>query len=250
MPRKAREKSESGIYHVMLRGSNRQQIFHDDEDCQVFMGVLERVKQVSGMQLHAFCLMGNHVHLLIRETTEPLEIVFRRIGAAFVYWYNVKYDRVGHLFQDRFKSEPVNDDAYYLNVLRYILQNPVKAGICGSMADYAFSSAREYLNGDVGITDINFARSLMREAELRDFLMTESADTCLEMTDTSSVHVTDTEASRMIIDEFGTMMPVHGSTTNHSAFNESVCRLRKAGVSIRQLSRLTGLSKKVIENSK
>ena len=73
--------------------------------------------------------MGNHVHLLIQEGNETtLGDVFRHIGSAFVYWYNIKYERVGHLFQDRYKSEPVEDEAYLLTVFRYILMNPVKVG--------------------------------------------------------------------------------------------------------------------------
>ena len=88
--------------------------------------------------------MGNHIHLLIKPEKEPLEQVFKRIGGRYVYWYNVKYQRVGHLFQDRFKSEPVEDDSYFLTVIRYIHQNPVKAGLCKNIKDYKYSSYAEY----------------------------------------------------------------------------------------------------------
>ena len=250
MPRTARKRAESNIYHVMLRGSNRQQIFCDDEDYQVFHDVLQRVKQISGMELHAYCLMGNHVHLLIRETGEPLETIFRRIGAAFVYWYNMKYDRVGHLFQDRYRSEPVESDEYYLTVLRYILQNPVKAGLCHWPEEYAWSSAEEYLNGYSGITDTRFARLLLEESELRTFLKEPNEASCLDVEESSAKHVTDTEAEHMILAVFGTMTPTPGPAKSRAAFNESVQKLLQAGISIRQLSRLTGLTKKVVENSK
>jgi REP element-mobilizing transposase RayT len=79
-------------------------------------------------QICAYCLMKNHVHLLIRIGQEDLQHFMRKVGAKYVYWYNWKYDRVGGLFQDRYKSEPVEDDGYFLTVLRYIHQNPVKAG--------------------------------------------------------------------------------------------------------------------------
>ena len=139
MPRQARKKSESGIYHVMLRGINQQQIFEDSEDCDKFIQILQECKAVSGFKLFAYCLMGNHIHLLIKPEKEPLEQVFKRIGGRYVYWYNVKYQRVGHLFQDRFKSEPVEDDSYFLTVIRYIHQNPVKAGLCKNIKDYKYS---------------------------------------------------------------------------------------------------------------
>ncbi len=92
--------------------------------------------------MYAYCLMGNHVHLLMRtdENDEPMGQIFRRICAQYVYWYNGKYERVGHLFQDRFRSEPIENDAYLLSVLRYIHQNPVKAGMVHDMADYPYSS--------------------------------------------------------------------------------------------------------------
>lgn len=124
MPRQARKRSNTQIYHVMLRGINQQQIFEDNEDYAKFIQVIRDCKSLSGFQLFAYCLMGNHIHLLLKETNEPIEQIFRRIGSRYVYWYNVKYRRVGHLFQDRFKSEPIETNEYFLTVLRYIHQNP------------------------------------------------------------------------------------------------------------------------------
>ena len=98
MPRKAREKSSTGIYHVVLRGINRQIIFEDDEDYEKLLDTLKEHKETSGYEIHGYCLMSNHMHLLIKEGEEDLGIVFRRIGASYVYWYN----RRGHLFQDRY----------------------------------------------------------------------------------------------------------------------------------------------------
>lgn len=129
MPRKARIESKSGIYHIMLRGINRQQIFEDDEDFEKFLWVLKDVKQLSRFKLYGYCLMGNHIHLLLKPENEPLELIFRRIGSKYVYWYNLKYQRTGHLFQDRFKSEPVENISGFFVVLRYIHQNPVKAKV-------------------------------------------------------------------------------------------------------------------------
>ena len=116
MPRQARRQSESGIYHIMLRGINQQQIFEDEEDNQKFVEVLKDCKLISGFKVYAYCLMGNHIHLLLKAENENLEQIFKRIGARYVYWYNWKYRRRGHLFQDRFKSEPVEDDAYFLQI--------------------------------------------------------------------------------------------------------------------------------------
>ena len=109
MPRKAREKSSTGIYHVVLRGINRQIIFEEDEDYQKLLQTLQEYKETSGYEIYGYCFMSNHIHLLIKEGEEDLGIVFRRIGARYVYWYNWKYNRRGHLFQDRYKSEAVEN---------------------------------------------------------------------------------------------------------------------------------------------
>ncbi|ABR49994.1 transposase [Alkaliphilus metalliredigens QYMF] len=81
---------------------------------------------------------------MLKEGKEPLEQIMRRISGSYVYWYNKKYERVGTLFQDRFKSEPVETESYFLTVIRYIHQNPIKAGIIRNIKDYRWSSYREY----------------------------------------------------------------------------------------------------------
>ena len=135
MARQARKKSNSGIYHIILRGINRQQIFEDGEDYSKFLRILEECKAISKFEIFAYCLMNNHIHLLLKEVKEPIEQVMKRITTRFVYWYNIKYQRSGHLFQDRFKSEPVESDEYFLTVIRYIHQKPVKAGLCEKPQD-------------------------------------------------------------------------------------------------------------------
>ena len=144
MPRDQRQRSESGIYHIVMRGINRAVIFKDEEDYSVFLRYVEKAKAEAKFQLYAYCLMSNHIHLLLKEGEEELGIAFRRIGAGFVGWYNRKYERCGHLFQDRFRSEPVESEQYLFTVLRYIHQNPVKAGVAKSVHEYPWSSICEY----------------------------------------------------------------------------------------------------------
>lgn len=121
MGRKSRIISSTNTYHVMMRGVNKQQIFH-----------------------------------------EPRGQAIKRIGDSYVFWYNKKYNRCGHLFQDRFRSIPVEDDVYFLTVLRYIIQNPVVAGICKRVEDYAYSSAPDYCTAKSGLTDTTIAKELLR----------------------------------------------------------------------------------------
>ncbi len=88
MPRMRRQKSSTGIYHIILRGINRQIIFQDNEDKEKFIEVLKKYKEVSKYEVYAFCIMDNHAHILIREGKEPLAKVMKRIGVSYVYWYN------------------------------------------------------------------------------------------------------------------------------------------------------------------
>ena len=111
MPRQARTISATNVYHAILRGVNKQQVFEDDEDYIRFLNVLRRQTQPdvdaqgqtfqSRCHVYAYCLMGNHVHLLLKEGSETIGDIMKRIASSYVYYYNHKYDRVGHLFQER-----------------------------------------------------------------------------------------------------------------------------------------------------
>lgn len=249
MARTARAISQHGIYHVILRGVNRQQIFFDHEDCRHFLSLLARYKNECGYRLLAYCLMGNHVHLLIQEGEVSVSSIFRHIETAFVYWYNGKYERNGHLFQGRFTSEPVNDERYLLTVFRYILNNPVKAGFCAKAEDFRYSSAGEYFLGKKGISDLTLIRSMHSDQVLKEFMVQPNNDQCLEMDDSAKSRCSDEKAKQLILREFGTMTPLAGKPKGRASLNRSINKLMDAGISIRQLNRLTGITKKIIENA-
>ena len=164
MPRQARQQSQSGIYHLILRGVNKQVIFEDDEDREKFLWCCRYYKEISQYKVYGYCLMNNHIHLLIKEDKEPISKIMKRIGVSYVSWFNHKYDRCGHLFQDRFKSETVDSDEYLLTLLRYIHQNPMKSGEVKKIAAYPWSSYKEYL-GDNNLVDIDFTLRLCRLKE-------------------------------------------------------------------------------------
>ena len=145
MPRIARIRSESGVYRIMLRGINRQDIFEDEEDIQRLLETIVRYKAICKYEVYAYCIMSNHVHLLLKETEDTISNVVKRISGSYVFWYNKKYERCGHLFQERYKSEAVESDEYLLTVLRYIHQNPIKAGMVKDISTYKWSSYIEYM---------------------------------------------------------------------------------------------------------
>lgn len=98
MSRIARKKSATGIYHVLARGINQQRIFEDDADFAAYLEILTRVKRKSPFDLYAYCLMSNHIHLLLGEADVPLSRIIQRISVSYAYRFNQKYDRSGHLF--------------------------------------------------------------------------------------------------------------------------------------------------------
>lgn len=245
MPRRAREKSNTGIYHVMLRGINGQIIFKDNEDYEKLIQTISKYKEICGYEIYAFCLMTNHIHLLIKEGKESLGMVFRRIGASYVYWYNRKYKRNGHLFQDRYKSEPVEDDKYFLTVIRYIHQNPLKAGIEKNIAKYPWSSYNEYLENN-GICNTKFALSFFADEEnravasFRKFNNEKNNDKCLEYEET--VIIDDIAATKIIIKTAKVEKPNQVQDFEKEKRDKVIKELKNCGLSIRQIERLTGIS--------
>ena len=248
MPRAARKESSTGVYHIMLRGINQQQIFEDDEDYDKFLEVLGDCKIVSGFKLYAYCLMGNHVHLLVRVVDENLETIFKRIGVSYVYWYNLKYSRTGHLFQDRFKSEPIESNEYFFTVIRYIHQNPTKAQLVDSIEAYRWSSYRDYA-GDrpSALTDTASVLKSMPLGEFVAFNQEANDDTCLEE---SQVHkLNDNDAKEIIkrITNCGTAAEFQ--KLDNQTRMLYLGKLKDEGLSHRQISRLTGTSKGSVQRA-
>jgi REP element-mobilizing transposase RayT len=163
MARVARKQSPTGMYHVVFRGINRQLVFEEDEDYERFLEILSGCKGAGaqgGYRLLGYCLMGNHIHLLVGCDGHPPGDILKRIAIRYVSRFNKKYGRFGHLFQGRYMSEPIKDDAQLLAVLRYIHQNPVKAGLCKRPQEYRFSSWAGYANGS-GIADTALALGIL-----------------------------------------------------------------------------------------
>lgn len=250
MPRKARNKSECGIYHIMLRGINRQTIFEDDEDKEKFLQTLSEIKDKSECRIFAYCLMNNHIHLLIKEEKEPIEIIFKRIGARYVYWYNWKYDRCGHLFQDRYRSEPVENDIYFLTVLRYILLNPKKSNLCNNLDEYRWSSFNDYMsenNYEYKITDINFALDMFAQEKEKqvglfyNYINVSNDDKCLDLQEVKK-KVGDEELK----EEIKNKLKLEPNKIQNLSPDEQIKIIKKIkeikGVSLRQISRITGFS--------
>lgn len=252
MPRTRRLKSETGIYHVVLRGINKQIIFEDEEDNEMFLVTVNQYKKQSGCLLLAYCLMGNHIHLLLKTGSEELAQIFRRIGASYVYWYNRKYGRSGHLFQDRYKSEAVETDAYLHAVLRYIHQNPLKAGLVKKLEDYQYSSFGEYLGlNDDNYVDKDFVLALYnkdRNTAITDFKAYNELISDERFLDISEKkYISDKAAVEMIKKKYAVSSSLELQRFEPKKRDKCVRFLLRKGLSVRQISRVTGITRYIIQ---
>ena len=153
LPRQKRKFSLSKIYHIIVRGNERKNIFIDGEDRKKIIQILADKKKKNEYILYAYCLMNNHLHLLLKEEGDNISRIMKRINTAYAYYFNKKYNRVGHVFQDRFRSESVENDLYLISLIRYIHNNPVKAKIVNQPHQYKWSSYSLYLREQKNIVD-------------------------------------------------------------------------------------------------
>lgn len=148
MPRQARLDVLGELYHVIARGNERKRIFREKEDYRTYAKWLQEHAQRDAMRLYAFCLMPNHLHLLLEPTRRSLGRFMHSLHTRYTRYFNRKYRRVGHLFQGRFRSLLCQKDAYLLELVRYIHLNPVRAKLVRSASQYGPSSYRMYFQQD------------------------------------------------------------------------------------------------------
>lgn len=243
-----RQESASDIYHVICRGCGRQILFEDDVDRRKYLSFLKEGLDQNGSILFAWCLMGNHVHLLIKSPIEALSNLMRVLNSSYSMYFNKRHDRVGHLMQGRFKSEPIETDEYFLTVLRYIHRNPEKAHMSLTV-DYPWSSYAEYLKGNSSpsIANTTFALELLGgTAEFASF----------HQEDDPTAPCIDAERGRMRLTDDDALVAASQVLSNCRVENvvslpqeerdDALRTLKSANLSVRQIERLTGISRSVV----
>jgi putative transposase len=140
MARPIRIEYEGGFYHVTSRGNARQDIFANAEDYRIFLAILAKVVERYRWIVHAYCLMVNHYHLMVETPQANLSQGMRQLNGVYTQKHNRRHNRVGHLFQGRYKALVIERDSYLLELCRYIALNPVRAGLVSSPEDWPWSS--------------------------------------------------------------------------------------------------------------
>ncbi|OKY73772.1 MAG: transposase [Desulfobulbaceae bacterium DB1] len=145
MARKPRIHLPGGIYHVIFRGNGGQDVFLTEADRYRFCLLLQEGSHRFGYRIHAFCLMGNHIHLALQVGDIPLSRAMHNLSFRYTRWINWRKQRSGHLFQGRYKAILVDGESYLLELVRYIHLNPVRAGLVVDPEEYSWSGHRAYL---------------------------------------------------------------------------------------------------------
>ncbi|MDR2197008.1 MAG: transposase [Coriobacteriales bacterium] len=251
MTRVARQISASGIYHIVFRGVNHCHLFEEDADYRKFLDLLFATKDAVPFDVYAYCLMGNHVHLLVHEGTPGnVSALMHRVLVQYAGWFNRKYARSGALVANRYKSESVDRDRYLLAVVRYIHQNPVVAGIAKDARAYRWSSYRGYLKGNDALLETSLVLDMFSDdhkkaiAEFRAFH--QVFDGAERMPSEGKLR-TDAEVLSGIKAALGDTAPVAlVGIADKKERDRLLCLLRDKGFSIRQIERATGISRGII----
>lgn len=252
MPRVARKVSITKVYHIILRGNDRQDIFFEEQDYRKFLKIISITKEKYQYELYTYCLMTNHVHLVIYDKNNQLSKIMQSIEISYSSYFAKKYSKNGHLFQNRFLSKNVESQEYLYRLCRYIHQNPLKAGI-SSIEDYKWSSYKEFINGEKIISselilsmfgqtkpeatenfilfhkyksdEINEEIEYEGISKLTDEQVKEKIQELLELREISDIYMYDRETR-----------------------NKKICLLKEIqGTSKIQLARVLGMNKKMLE---
>ena len=244
MPRQARKLSISGYYHVIVRGIGKQVLFENPGDYMFYISKLKDYSEAAGIRINAYCLMENHVHILLRDPAGSLSDFMKKLGGCYAGYFNKKYDRSGHLFQDRFTSESVEEEGYMLAVFRYILNNPQKAGICPA-SEYPWSSYGKYDAVDSFVDTSYFRKKIGDWEHYTKFMDERQDDHCLEFDSRKDDEWAKWKLSDLLNIDNGMALQKYSKDDRDDALR----KLKSAGLTVRQIERLTGIGRSIIQRA-
>jgi len=250
MARRLRTFSETGIYHIVFRGVNHCHLFEEDEDFAKFLDLFAKVKEDLSLEVFAYCLLDNHVHLLIKEQTlGDIIMAMRKLLTPYACWFNQKYLRSGALIANRYRSECVESDEYLLTLVRYIHQNPLKAGITKRLASYRYSTYRDYATGRQGLCDTDFVMSMFSDDQTQAVELFASFHAITDDRDFSlpeKKQKSESQIRQEILACLGDINPSALSGMPKAERNALLATLREQGFSIRQIERVTGVPRGIV----
>ena len=254
MANKPRALSEFDFYHVMTRGVGRMVLFEDAEDCMRYLGAVVRYSADLDMDIYAWCLMDNHVHMVVRAAMPVLSGFMRKLDTWHARYFNDKYDHVGHVYQNSFKSVAIHGEVQLLEAIRYVNRNPIVAGLVASCLEYPWSGYRECLGVPVlrkgFVCDAEKALGLFGSQDaFTQFHAQEGDDEADGLpADADAMGLGRDERARSVIeDELGCEVAHALGSLPRPRRNECLKRLKGKGVSVRQVERICGVSRGVVQ---
>lgn len=209
MARQARKRSTTGVYHVLLRACAKLELFADDEDTAVYQKLIQDQIERGGCIVYAFSLHKTHAHLLLKEGSDPVGMSVKRLAAHYSYYFNVKYDHYGPIYQDRYKSQPVETKTFFLRVEDHIMTHA--------------AMMKQHL--------VNVIPPLQDDNSQDDLIVMEFRPRPLRITESRLLEYLTTEWNYTTPEEFQKRSP--------QAQDEMIVAAKKIGASIRQLQRFT-----------
>ena len=260
MPRGPRKLSATGVYHIMTRGTNKQEIYVGYSDMKKFMKILSNARRIHSFKLYAFCLMPNHNHLVVKDQNNSIHRFMQLINVSYARYFNWKHNRVGHLFQDRYRSEEILTESQLLACIRYVHNNPYKAGMVSSLEKYPWSSYNLYLRDDPeiaidreSILGLFSEDNIIARKQFMEFSQVHDDNMFLDL------HSDSDEQHRISLIQ----NVIASILTNHNMTVEALCSrsasknraevlqaiLQTTGVSVKELSEMLGISSYMIYRS-
>ncbi|MST49849.1 transposase [Mobiluncus porci] len=255
MARRKRRRGESSIYHVYARGHGKQYLFTEDKDRYYFLKLLRESKATNEVEVLAYCLMDNHFHLMIRDKKFLVSKFMKQIEENFAHYFNKKNDCVGYVFQGRFKSKPVDTEGYLYEVFPYILRNPEDANIARH-DQYRWSSYGEYVSSahipdsPSDVTDTDFMLKIYGGPAKLAAAVANPSRTKNHVEFNINNRFTDAQATEVITQ----ILKVESTTglqgISRSQRDKILSEIKAAHVPVNQISRLTGISRNIVQRAK
>ena len=249
-----RSYSNSKTYHIIFKGIDNQNLFYDEQDRRIFLKKLALTKEEYDNKIYAYCLMDNHVHMVIRIEKEFLSKAMQTLMIRYVHYFNKKYKRTGTLVQNRFKSKNVENQRYFLEVCRYVHRNPENAGMAKT-EEYKWSSYHEYL-GKATIIDKKVLLHYLND-DINEFIKyTSKNDVYSDLNELAEYEIltklTDLEVTKIISKIFEikevSEIPYFFKNLDKAKLKECIEKIKKIkGTNITQISRIIRINRKVIE---
>lgn len=247
MPRVPKNNINTPFLHIMIQGNNKNHIFNNKIDTDKYLKILKDTKKEIDVTLISYCIMSNHAHLLFYvQNMNYLIKYMHKTNLIYAKYYNYKYDRVGYVFRDRYKVQPIYSEKHLINCIDYIHNNPVKAGICNNKSDYKYSSYNNNMfqnNSDMEIKIREYIKSKKTKYtnENSDFILLEDDET----------KISNEELVKELLDKY---INYYNITMNELKSNKQLlCKIVKKlkckyNISLRIASKVIGIGRETLRN--